>query len=251
MALQFLVIGGQRCGSTWLHSKLNQHPSIWMPPRIGELQYWDTVFGEEEYKPELFKHQMALINYLSIFDDRLHTCGEVTPSYSVLHASKIEALHRTCRDLKIILLIRNPIDWAWSTAKLHFKTPEDFNGAPISDIEKLFLEPGYFRKAEFDEIHRAWSSVFSSAQTLVLNFDDIPKNPTRILKACFEHLGVSSVFFPWSGVELKEKVNQISGRKMPFETRSFLVNMNVERIDRIVGYFGNSYSYWKEPVGVC
>ena len=36
----FLVIGGQKCGTTWLQDNLEQHPQIWLPP-TKEVHYFD------------------------------------------------------------------------------------------------------------------------------------------------------------------------------------------------------------------
>ena len=36
----FLGIGAQKSGTTWLHHNLSQHPGVWMPP-VKELHYFD------------------------------------------------------------------------------------------------------------------------------------------------------------------------------------------------------------------
>ena len=38
----FLVIGAQRAGTTWLHRVLRQHPSLWLAP-VKELHYFDKL----------------------------------------------------------------------------------------------------------------------------------------------------------------------------------------------------------------
>src|SRR5215210_2387932 len=38
----FLVIGAQRAGTTWLHRVLRQHPKLWLPP-VKELHYFDKL----------------------------------------------------------------------------------------------------------------------------------------------------------------------------------------------------------------
>ncbi len=38
----FLVIGAQRAGTTWLHRVLRQHPALWLPP-LKELHYFDSL----------------------------------------------------------------------------------------------------------------------------------------------------------------------------------------------------------------
>ena len=36
----FLVIGAQRAGTTWLHRVLSEHPALWLTP-VKELHYFD------------------------------------------------------------------------------------------------------------------------------------------------------------------------------------------------------------------
>lgn len=40
---QFLGIGAQRAGTTWLHANLSKHPAIWLP-RIKEIHYFDRKY---------------------------------------------------------------------------------------------------------------------------------------------------------------------------------------------------------------
>ena len=35
----FLIIGAQKCGTTWLHRHLSRHPELWLPPRK-ELEFF-------------------------------------------------------------------------------------------------------------------------------------------------------------------------------------------------------------------
>ena len=43
---QFLCIGAQRSGTTWLYRNLSKHPAVWMPPHK-ELHY----FGAASWHP--------------------------------------------------------------------------------------------------------------------------------------------------------------------------------------------------------
>jgi hypothetical protein len=36
----FLVIGAQKAGTTWLYAQLQNHPQVWLPP-IKEIHYFD------------------------------------------------------------------------------------------------------------------------------------------------------------------------------------------------------------------
>jgi hypothetical protein len=40
----FLIIGAQKAGTTWLHRNIQTHPQIWMP-KEKELHYFDEKLG--------------------------------------------------------------------------------------------------------------------------------------------------------------------------------------------------------------
>jgi hypothetical protein len=44
----FLVIGAQKAGTSWLHRNLSNHPAIWTPP-IKELHYFDQRIAEPSF----------------------------------------------------------------------------------------------------------------------------------------------------------------------------------------------------------
>jgi len=39
----FLGIGAQKAGTTWLHLNLRRHPGVWLPP-VKELQYFNEIY---------------------------------------------------------------------------------------------------------------------------------------------------------------------------------------------------------------
>src|SRR3984957_2732032 len=42
----FLCIGAQKAGTTWLHKMLGQHPGAWLPP-IKEIHYFDRLYRKK------------------------------------------------------------------------------------------------------------------------------------------------------------------------------------------------------------
>ncbi len=48
----FLVIGAQKAGTTWLHHNLRLHPQIWMPE--GEVHYFDRKIKDARFSDEWY-----------------------------------------------------------------------------------------------------------------------------------------------------------------------------------------------------
>ena len=104
--LNFIGIGAQKCGTTWLYDKLSQHPDVSFPAGK-EVHFWDM------------QHSQGVQWYRALFDvadDRLH--GDITPAYGILPQSLIAEVFCELPDVRLIYLIRNPIERAWSSAKM-------------------------------------------------------------------------------------------------------------------------------------
>ena len=61
----FLVIGAQRAGTTWLHRVLRQHPSLWLPP-VKELHYFDRLETKRTILDPKERRRVGLKRLLSL-----------------------------------------------------------------------------------------------------------------------------------------------------------------------------------------
>ena len=87
-----------------MHAYLNQHPQIFLPP-VKEIHFFDTSYerGISWYKshfPLKWSHPNTV-------------CGEASPYY-LFHPHVPNRVHRHCQDVKLIVLLRNPADRAYS-----------------------------------------------------------------------------------------------------------------------------------------
>lgn len=109
----FLGIGAQRCSTTTLHMYLMLHHSVFVPDEK-ELHWFD---GKTNYSVD---------EYEAYFDERYHVRGEITPEYQ-FHLPAIAARYP---GIKVILVVRNPIDRFVSAARL---TQRDWSQWPLSE----------------------------------------------------------------------------------------------------------------------
>lgn len=105
----FLVIGAQKCGTSWLREMLRQHPAVFMP--IRELHFFD--------KPDIYANGPAW--YARHFDDAApdQVVGEKTPAYLRLPIKPnipegARRIHDLLPDAKLIAILRNPVHRAIS-----------------------------------------------------------------------------------------------------------------------------------------
>ena len=100
--LNFLCIGAQKSGTSWLHKTLSEYPKIAFPAGK-EVHFWDQHRSREiEWCTQLFSNETC-IN------------GDITPAYAFLPIDVIQEIYKIVPNLRLIYLIRNPIDRAWSS----------------------------------------------------------------------------------------------------------------------------------------
>jgi len=112
----FLIVGAAKSGTTSLHEYLSLHPDVAMP------KYKETMFFHIVTNPN--RSQSAYTgtplidtfeDYLAQFDsaDQNQICGESCPSYLYFHEhtiGNIKRFHPRWQDLKIVIILREPVD---------------------------------------------------------------------------------------------------------------------------------------------
>jgi len=196
----FLIIGAQRCGTTSLRNYLKQHPQIQMSARK-ELHYFDREFprGIEWYKRHFVSRGLAV--------------GEASPYY-IFHPDIPSRVRVELPDAKIIVLLRNPVDRAYSHYNheiFGFKKPmekESFERALFleeertsSDLKRSFgirdnVYPfslnhyTYKRRGIYIDQLERWFNSFDREKILVIQNEYMKGHRESVLKSIYEFLGV-------------------------------------------------------------
>lgn len=187
----FLGIGAQRSGTTWLYDKLRQHPEICFPKHRKEVHYFDRYYerGDEWYS--------------SLFEHCHKKCkGEITPKY-IYDEECPRRIHELIPGAFLILILRNPIERAYSQFKLTIRE-SGYQGSfeNFLDSTSDSRERGLYYK-QLDRYLR----YFSREQLLILFFSDLKEDPERVLREVCDFLGVSPSFEP-AGLREKENPSQ-------------------------------------------
>jgi Sulfotransferase domain len=135
MTPAFLVIGGQRCGTTTLYRVLSEHPTVLRPTLAKGIGYFDVEHhhGFRWYRAHF---PLRLVG-------RLRAAGTQTFESSGYYAFHPLAARRIAAELpgvKVVMLVRDPVERAYS-AHSHelargFET-EDFETAVALEPERL------------------------------------------------------------------------------------------------------------------
>jgi len=181
----FIGAGVQRAATTWVYQCLKEHPQIFMPD-VKEIHFFDQNYekGVEWYK-KFFKGANK--------DD---VVGEITPNY----INVPEALPRIAHHIpeaRIFVILREPISRAYSAYKL---LNEQFGHMSFEEACKT---TDYFlsRSLYANDLKRLYS-LFPEKQIKILLYDDVKKQPYKLLKELFIFLDVDETFIPKSATNV-------------------------------------------------
>ncbi len=277
----FLGIGAQKAGTTWLYHNLRAHPDIWMPPRK-EIHYFDGM-GEEKpsfvsgllgRQPEdqhwrgqmsgwLRKHaldQPSAENllwgskYLSgIRDDEWYgslfeagrgkLVGEITPSYSVLNREVVGHVKDLMPEAKIIFMMRNPIERVWSQTVMSFDRTKKGSAGTVKS-KKLLRRTKHNTSRRLTNYLRTlekWSAFYPEDRIFVGFLEDVQLFPVQLLGRIYEFLGVESSFMPQG---LEKKVHSRSVGRIPTDVAARLARNYGDEIRDLDKHFGGYASFW-------
>ena len=198
-----LVIGAQKCGTTWLYERLRRHPDIFLS-KTKELSF----FGRQEARRDLEDYAE---NFLEAGSARY--VGEATPGYFwacdrsrnffgsgprqlQLHTA-LAVRDALGADVRLILLLRHPVHRAVSAFMHHFKQGRIAARDRILDLQKRLLDfdfrYGVVEMGFYERHYWPWERVFGTDKMLVLFTDDVLVDPVSTLERVTAFLDIPLV----------------------------------------------------------
>jgi len=229
----FLGIGAQKAGTSWLYENLKSHPDLFLPEEK-ELHYFD------------WNYDRRVTWYSSHFrqaENRVK--GEITPGYSIISTDRIHDVYVFNPDVKLIFLMRNPIDRAWSQARMNLVrfTNRSFGEVPRSEFYEHFQASRSVERGDYQKILSKWTSVFSEDQIYIDFFERISGDPRGLLSEVFRFLGVTTEV-DWGKFPFNDVVFANPSRQMPDEFRHFLEDFYEEDIRELHEAYGGQATRW-------
>ena len=207
----FLIVGAQKCGTTSLHAYLEEHPQLTAPPDRKELHFFDR------------HHSAGPGYYRSFFPTRLcrwlHSqksggpslCFESTPEY-MAYAEARERMHALLGPVPLVVILRDPVERVWSWYRMYssLNPGMDFEAmldadASIAKHEGRELDPADgeltrlteelrpFTRGLYAEQLRALWERWPREALVVLDFDDLTRDPQGSTARVLEHLGLEAL----------------------------------------------------------
>ena len=200
----FLIVGAAKCGTSSLHNYLNQHPDIFMPTFTPEgLKVKEPRFLiKDKVQKRLPKGIWNYQDYKSLFDDVTNqkAIGESTVLYLYYYQEAIKNIKKYLgNNVKIIIMLRNPIDRAYSAYLFASRTSQEnqnfkdalvnsrirFNKDDTISPMILYKELGLY----FDMV-KSYMRSFSNVHVVI--YDDFIKQTNIEVQRVFDFLNVNN-----------------------------------------------------------
>ena len=231
--IDFLVIGAQKCATSWLYYCLKDHPEIHMPKDKREIYYLGGDLYQEKGANWYFSSLKGSI--------KGQKTGDVSVQY-LFDKRSPKVVYQYLPQIKIIISLRNPVERALSAYYWYYrkgKVPRE----PIfqNGIEKLinayqkdsrlsnavsFYAKDIVERGFYDEQIKRYQNYFSPQRTLYILHEDIKIQPRKEIRRLYRFLDVDSNYKPKS---LKRKPKRTFHFKPLLEIeRTFAGNKIVE-----------------------
>lgn len=186
----FLMIGGGRCGSTWIYRCLLEHPQVFVPEERKELHFFnrDSNFYQ------------GLTWYGSFFKDatKNQIVGDITPSY--LCAPKAaRRIHNILPNAKLIVSLRDPSERAFSSYLGYLLKGYISSNTSIFEADKILNfdhQSGILEHGMYAKHLERFFQYYNRESCLILFFDELKKDPFRYLQRIYEFLVLNKEFRP-------------------------------------------------------
>ena len=211
----FLIIGAQSAGTTSLYQYLSAHSEVDRSTSGIDGAAWNKElhFFDDRFDRGLTWYQaafpLAFNRKLAELRGRQLISGEATPYY-LLHPLVPVRVARTLPDVRLIALLREPVERAYSHYQLmrrERREPLSFPEAIAAEekrlageVERILAEPSYrsrkhrnfsyvTRGLYADQLER-WFEHFPREQLLVLRAEDLLASPAETYSEVLEFLGL-------------------------------------------------------------
>lgn len=221
----FLCVGTQKAGTSWLYENLRYHPGVWMPP-LKELHYFDHLYCKSTRSwsrwhvrqgvGRLLKQSVqnsgtidfAYVRYLlnmvtePMFSElwyeqifhrpaaRGKVLGDITPEYCGIGDEGIGYVKHLLGDVKIIWLVRDPIDRALSQIRMNAERRGLSGDVSVQEWMELADTQDVLNRGDYENYIPKWEHVFGREGILFLPFKWIITQPELLLQAVETFIGV-------------------------------------------------------------
>lgn len=227
----FLIIGAQKCGTTSLHHYLCEHPDLFRSKKK-EIEYFSNDKRYKKGKYSYYHSHFPPLNKLPING----VVYEATPEY-IYNPKCATRIYDYNPSIKLILLVRNPVDRAFSAWNFYRRMHEritfsnfylrlkeinpsmkkllcteqypSFEELIEKEIEKINNEPklllsGILQRGMYAVQINNYLRYFNKNQLLIIDNLELKTRPKMVLDRIADFLGLRPFDWSWHKNERKQ-----------------------------------------------
>ena len=183
----FCIAGAQKSATTWLAQCLSEHPDIYIP-RQKELHFFCPT---SECRFSTAKKGINWYNQIYQENAVARVTGDCTTDY-MYFSSCHRKLFEHNPDMKIIFLLRNPVDRAYSAYWMRKRRDPKTN----SFSEIINQENGYIQRGLYADQIQPFIDCFGSKNIHILIYEEFFENQEEHLAGVLKFLGLNHHFKP-------------------------------------------------------
>jgi hypothetical protein len=190
----FIIIGAQKSATRWLRTNLGEHPEIYTAR--SEMHFWNNGHRVKKRGIDYYAEQFDGWRGEPIV-------GEATPGYMIWRhhpALVAQRIDEHLPDVRLIAILRNPIDRAQSAMLHHIRRERLPAGSRLVDVVRARRPP---QTDWFCLVSGGWYAASLTPfrerfgdRLLVLFHDDVDGDPGTPYRAALTHVGADSRFVP-------------------------------------------------------
>src|ERR1700749_4585478 len=218
----FLCVGAQKAGTSWLDKNLRRHPKLWLPP-MKELQFFNELhipasrkWTERHRREHGVKHMRQYFTrtppenwndrHISVLADiaagaisdswygrifslaeERQRCGEVCPDYAMLPDDGIRHVLKLSPEVRIVLSLRDPIDRCWSQLRMDIRRGHKKD---LRALEAGAAHSDLYNRSDYPRMIANWRRFIPEDRFLTIFMDDIEAHPGKVIESLSGFLGV-------------------------------------------------------------
>jgi len=270
----FLIVGPQRTGTTWLTENLRLHPEIFLsfpkelyffnrlpqPNSQHSLHYERFEWNLLSKSPKAFAKEVAKVAYFDVIKTgkykanelewylkffelnnkelqkrsknmqlryqevyRPKVIGEATASYATLSPNIIHEITLLNPDIKVILMIRNPAERAWSHAKkdLVRNAYQNFEAVSEKAFYEFFNNPYQVKCGQYSQQIHNWKNALKPGHLYIGLYQNIKTEPRNLLRELYTFLNITNAD-KYISDKVDQVINKTGDNEIPDQYKSYL-----------------------------
>lgn len=271
MALDFIVPGFPKCGTTWLYDRLCEMPQFDLPHHK-ELHYFNRkkAFSDgpkASVESYILNRKRLLRNfgyggirffqkylkiwkandslYKELFNEKERISGDITPVYVLLDGPKVRDMRNLIGDVKIIFIFRDPIERAWSQFRMIMRKRgiHDLAGIDNKEVISILNMDHLQRRGDYKRGYETFRYEFHKSEFHVGFYDHLQKDPQGFLGSMLRFL-TAYQDVDLSKVKIKQRSNVSPRIEMPDEVYTYLKDTNFKQYEWLMSEFEQYPKQW-------